>query len=687
MKKVLSKIFRYLGYDSRTVWGKYMKFILPCVMVVIVAMDFVIYAIISNYTDTAANKANQRTVKILSDEISEVFHRYLGDLNMMRHYYEKSTIEEFLVFSTRFTEEHSNKYSYVRLILPDGRCYNSNGVTDKYNVKEGRPYKHLVVEHKDISVNSAHMSTLVGVEVYSISVPVRDDNDSVTAIIAAVFPVDVIERKLNDILTDSSEYFVMVDETNMARVCRGRRGGFSVALDGTTPGAAPRYTDLKDKMAFSRNNALKGNDRPYGSWEVHESNGQEILLHYAAIPDTPWVLAHLAQKRIIAKDVTLTFWVLLLTTLVAMVVLLIAIRYITARVVIRPLEAINRFSNDVAHGKLYSTETRNINTNDEIGAVCKNVEEMQKKLVSAVSGIHDTSNDLSRCSRNVTDTVQSVDRDAQVQNIAVENIVSSVEQVNASIRLNSEDAMRTHVNSKEIANDIISVTKATADTYDCMQRIVEKVKVINDITSHTDLLAINASVEASRAGDHGTGFAVVAAEIRKLSELCHRASTEINRLSEVSLAATTQTVDLVDSISPKIHDNAIMVSRISEACSKQLHFTGTISDAVKQLSEISQNNTVSADKLTVYANVLFNDVAHLNKLVDFFRLDRDRDLRRNDILAAMEVCKTEILALKTKLIALSPEGDAQTNAIETKIDETLQDIDNDANTKKQLTAK
>lgn len=673
MKKVLSKIFRYLGYDSRTVWGKYMKFILPCVMVVIVAMDFVIYAIISNYTETAANKANQRTVKILSDEISEVFHRYLGDLNMMRHYYQKSTIEEFLVFSTRFTEEHSNKYSYVRLILPDGRYYNSNGVTDKYNVKEGRPYKHLVVEHKDISVNSAHMSTLVGVEVYSISVPVRDDNDSVTAIIAAVFPVDVVERKLNDILTDSSEYFVMVDEANMARVCRGKRGGFSVTLDGTASDAAPRYTDLKDKIAYSRNNALKGNDRPYGSWEVHESNGQEILLHYAAIPDTPWVLAHLAQKRIIAKDVTLTFWVLLLTTLVAMVVLLIAIRYITARVVIRPLEAINRFSNDVAHGKLYSTETRNINTNDEIGAVCKNVEEMQKKLVSAVSGIHDTSNDLSRCSRNVTDTVQSVDRDAQVQNIAVENIASSVEQVNASIRLNSEDAMRTHVNSKEIANDIVSVAKATADTYDCMQRIVEKVKVINDITSHTDLLAINASVEASRAGDHGTGFAVVAAEIRKLSELCHRASTEINRLSEVSLTATTQTVDLVDSISPKIHDNAIMVSRISEACSKQLHFTGTISNSVQQLTEISQNNTASADKLTVYANVLFNDVERLNKLVDFFRLDRDIDLRRDDILAAIEVCKTEIFALKTKLIATSPEGDAQTLAIEDKIDEVLQD--------------
>ena len=675
MKKVLSKIFSCLGYDSRTVWGKYMKFILPCVMVVIVAMDIVIYAIISNYTDTAANKANQRTVKILSDEISEVFHRYLGDLNMMRHYYQKNSIDEFLAFTRRFTEEHSNKYSYVRLILPDGRSFNSLGNNDLYNVKEGRPYKHLVVEHKDISVNSAHVSELAGgVEVYSISVPVKNDNDSVTAIIAAVFPVDVVERKLNSILTDSSEYFVMVDEANMARVCRGKRGGFSVALDGTSPGAPPRYTDLKDKMVYNRNNAANGVP-PYGSWVIHETNGQEILLHYAAIPDTPWVLAHLAQKRIIAKDVTLTFWVLLLTTLVSMVVLLIAIRHITTKVVIRPLEAISRFSNDFAHGKLYSTETRNINSNDELGMVCKNIEEMQQKLVSAVSGIHDTTNDLSRCSHNVIDTVQSVDCDAQVQNVAVENIANSVEQVNVSIRLNSEDATRTHVNSKEIAEDIVSVSKATADTYDCMRRIVEKVKVINDITSHTDLLAINASVEASRAGDHGSGFAVVAAEIRKLSELCHRASTEINRLSEVSLAATTQTVDLVDSISPKIHDNAIMVSRISEACSKQLHFTGAISNAVQQLSEISQNNTVSADKLTVAANVLVNDVGKLNKLVDFFRLDRDRDLRRDDILAAIEMCKSQILGLRSKLLAVSPEGDAETKVVEERIDEALQDAD------------
>jgi hypothetical protein len=121
------------------------------------------------------------------------------------------------------------------------------------------------------------------------------------------------------------------------------------------------------------------------------------------------------------------------------------------------------------------------------------------------------------------------------------------------------------------------------------------------------------------------------------------------------------------------------VSRISEACSRQLHFTGAISDAVKQLSDISQNNTVSADKLTVYANVLVKDVGHLNKLVDFFRLDRDRDMRRDDILAAINVCTSEILSLKSRLLATSGDGDEQTRDIEGRIDEVLKDADDVAN--------
>ena len=668
MKKLISDIKKLIGFDSRTVWGKYMKLIVPCIMVVIVAMDIAIYAIISSYTDKTSRENSMMRAKLIADDISEVFHRYLGDLVMMRHYYTKSTLDDFMEFAHKFTDEHSNKYAYIRLSMPDGSSYHTlDAKKDKYDVKASRPYKHLVTQHLDLSVNSAHSSALVDYDVYSISLPVKNGSDSVTAIISAVIPADVIDQKMFLAAKDTSEYFILIDEEKYIRVCRVNMA-FNTKLDATI---GSRYVDKWDTTASGKPLAAR-DGKVAGNRVLHGVDGQETLMHYVAIPGTPWSVAHLTQKRIIARDVTLTFWVLLLTTLVAMLVTLIAVRYITTKVVVRPLEAINRFSDDFARGKLYSTETHDIQSDDEIGMVCKNIEKMQKRLVSVVAGIHENSNDLQRCSSNVAGTVQSVDSDAQVQSLTVEHIVSAVEKLDESIRHNTDDALRTRANSGDIASDIVSVSKATADTYDCMQSIVQKVKVINDITSRTDLLAINASVEASRAGEHGSGFAVVAAEIRKLSEHCHRASTEINRLSEVSLAATTQTVNLVGNITPKIHDNAEMVSRISDMCSKQLEFTSAISDAVQQLSTIAQNNTGSADKLTVYACELVSDIQRLNKLVDFFRLEKEKDQRRDDILSAIEVCKSEIFMLKSRLLETSDSDDEAIASLNDKIDQAIQ---------------
>ncbi|MBO7440415.1 MAG: methyl-accepting chemotaxis protein [Bacteroidales bacterium] len=669
MKKIMLEIWKRLGYDSRTVWGKYMKLIVPCVMAIIIVMDVVIYAIISSYTRDTSEYNSQRTVELLADDISEVFHRYLGDLNMVRHYYVtcQYNTEVFLDFATRFTTNHYNHYSYIRLILPDGHSYTTKKGDDGYNVKAGRPYKQLVVENMDISVNIAHPSSFSDSLVYSISLPVLAANDSVIAIIAAVFPAEVIDNKLKTAEAyDKSEFLALIDEENYIRVCRDSIYNLNMAKV-----MEMGYKDLEQRVEYSRRSAVSGK-KTSGCWTYHNNDGKEIMLHYSMIPDTPWYVALSIPQNIISKDVTLILWLLLLTSLIATVVLLICIRYITSKVVIRPLEAINRFSEDFAHGKLYSTETRNINSKDELGTVRHNIEKMQDRLISVVGGIHGTSSELMQWSRDATEAVQNIDRDVQVQNIAVENIACSVEQVNASVRLNADDASRTKTNSEDIAKVIVSLTKATDDTFHFMQDIVQKVKFINEITSHTDLLAINASVEASRAGEHGKGFAVVAAEIRKLSEHCHRASTEINTLSEASLAAMSETVTLVGNIAPKIRDNAEMVSRIADACSKQLKFTGSITEAIKQLTESSQNNSISADKMTIYANGLVSDVEKLNKLVDFFKLDMELDKQRSHIAAEIEVCTADILRLKSKLISLVGEDDSEIRSIEARIDEAVQ---------------
>ena len=393
----MHNIKKRFGYDNRTVWGKYMKLIVPCVMAIIIVMDIVIYAIISSYTSDTSSRNSQRAVELLADDISEVFHRYLGDLNMMRHYYVTCHYDKdlFIDFAKRFTINHYNKYSYIRLILPDGRSYTTKKGNDGYKAKEGRPYKHIIVESRDISVNTTHRSSFSDSLVYSISLPVIAGADSVVAIIAAVFPSEVIDSKLKTAEdADKSEFLALIDEENYIRVCRDSVYSITMA-QAITMG----YADLEQNVEYSRRYAASGK-KINGKWSYHNEAGQEIMLHYAMIPDTPLFFALNIPKRIIAEDVTLILWLLLLTSLVATVVLLIAIRYVTSRVVIRPLEAINRFSHDFAHGKLYSTETRNINSKDELGTVRRNIEKMQDRLISVVGGIHGTSNELLQCSRS-----------------------------------------------------------------------------------------------------------------------------------------------------------------------------------------------------------------------------------------------------------------------------------------------
>lgn len=656
-------------FFKRSVRGKFLKRLVPYVIGIIVVMDAVIYFMFSNYAETLSHETRLMTVKIISDDISEVFNRYLGDLNMMLHYYKKSSREDFMDFARKFTEEHSNKYAYIRLIMADGTSYHTlNGKKDKYDIKSSRSYKLLVMEHKDVAINSARQSSLVNYDVCSVAVPIKNENDSVLAIISSVIPADVIDKKLFLAAKDTSEYYVIVDDEQMVRVCRHDTAAFNSSVDAV---AGRRYLDETPGTSLKKQMADFDLSKP-GYLEKKGPDGIEYVMHFASIPGIPWVVSQITQKSVISHDVRVAFWVLLITTFGATVVMLWVIFHITAKEVMRPLDAINRFSDDLARGKLYSTETKKIQTNDDVGTACKKLEKMQQRLVSVVSVIRDTSNDLQLCSANAADSVQSADKNAQIQNATVDNIAKAVEKLNESIRLNTDDALRTRGNSDEIANDIVLVSKATTDTFNCMQRIVQKVKVINDITSYTDILAINASVEALRAGEKGSGFAVVAAEIRKLSERCHRASTEINRLSEVSLAATTQTVNLVGNISPKIHDNAEMVSRISDACSTQLQFTSSISDAVQQLATIAYNTTGSADKLTVYAGDLVKDIERLNKLVDFFRLDKELDQKRDDILAAIEIDKSELLALKSRLLELTDASDEEASNIVKKIDQAIE---------------
>ncbi|MBQ3689749.1 MAG: hypothetical protein II937_07815 [Bacteroidales bacterium] len=162
------------------------------------------------------------------------------------------------------------------------------------------------------------------------------------------------------------------------------------------------------------------------------------------------------------------------------------------------------------------------------------------------------------------------------------------------------------------------------------------------------MLAINAAVEAARAGEHGKGFAVVAAEIRKLAEQCITASKEINAATSETFEITEQSTSLVSSISPRIKTNAEKAAEISENCIDLQEKNKAITRAVEQLIAITTDNSVSAEKMELFAEKLGEKLKELNVCVEFFKLENDLDSDAN-IIARIEKHTQEIIRLKSKI--------------------------------------
>jgi methyl-accepting chemotaxis protein len=237
---------------------------------------------------------------------------------------------------------------------------------------------------------------------------------------------------------------------------------------------------------------------------------------------------------------------------------------------------------------------------------------------------------------------------AQSQSATIEEISASIDNISETVSYNATAAVQTSENSKQIAEDIMLIADSANNALDCMRTVLEKTSIINEITSRTDLLAINAAVEAARAGEHGKGFAVVAAEIRKLAEQCITASKEINSVTTETFEITEQSTSLVGSISPRIKTNAEKAAEISENCISLHEKNKAITKAVEQLIAITTDNSMSAEKMELFAEKLGEKLKELNVCVDFFKLENDLNSDAN-IIARIEEHTQEIIRLKSKI--------------------------------------
>jgi methyl-accepting chemotaxis protein len=332
----------------------------------------------------------------------------------------------------------------------------------------------------------------------------------------------------------------------------------------------------------------------------------------------------ISQNSLAEKDTLLlaekTQW--LLTILIAgsalSIILGIIIALYISQLIAKPLGKVVTQARNIAEGDL--SQQLDINQTDEIGVLADALIDMQSKLSEIVGEIKSSASNISQGSTQLSQSVQDLSSGASEQAASVEETSSSLEQMSANVNQNADNAKQTEKMAETVAVQAKEGGEAVKETVQAMKNIADKIGIIEDIAYQTNLLALNAAIEAARAGEQGKGFAVVAAEVRKLAGRSEEAAGEISNLAKNSVSVSERSGALLDEIVPSIQKTADLVQEITASSEEQASGISEINGAMTQLDTVTQNNAALSEELASTSEQMNSQALTMEDMMTFFTL-------------------------------------------------------------------
>lgn len=286
--------------------------------------------------------------------------------------------------------------------------------------------------------------------------------------------------------------------------------------------------------------------------------------------------------------------------------------------------------NRVANGDL--TTGMNGNYQGAFKALQNDTNEMLAALKTLLHEITESGANLSTSSSELRDTSASLSKQAEENAAALEETSAAIEELTASIKQVSENVTEANENTRTASETAKSSSEVAASAADAMARLSEAsseitrvVGVIDDISFQINLLALNAGVEASRAGDAGRGFSVVASEVRSLAQRASEAAKEISKVIGKSEAAVTEGVEKVsnarrslEQISEAVVGVSQRIDEVSNAISEQANGVSEINVAISRIDQNTQKQAASFEEVTAASGLLSGEADGLKRSISRF---------------------------------------------------------------------
>ncbi len=273
--------------------------------------------------------------------------------------------------------------------------------------------------------------------------------------------------------------------------------------------------------------------------------------------------------------------------------------------------------NRIAMGKL--EQFRLVLQRNEIGLLGQSARELNDFLRKFIRNIKSNASLMNEAGEVFNKLSDELRNHSGEQMNSVNQVYDLVGSIDKHVVANGTQASQIQARSCQITENVSIGQEQVEQLNEAMNLIHAKIKAIDDIAKQTNMLALNASVEAANAGEYGKGFAVVASEVRKLAERSKETADEITSLVEEGAEKAATAKETFNEIAPVVSESDKMLLEFIENIKFLQQETASIHEEMENLKKISQGNSERASKIDQSAKELVTEGEKINEEANYFK--------------------------------------------------------------------